>query len=230
MPRSTWDELPATARAAIEREAGLVARAEIPSAGRNSDFSATLHLCSGGVVFCKGIADAEGKRGAVASHDVLWIPGEIGPEFFEGPHFFFKRNSGNSSPPPGKFAVREGITRHINNLVCNSGFGEQDFGSQLSDIVRCGNGYLGLPAPKCMNLAVFEIHHTKCGLKEETHEHAGGNNHPFGSVLPPEHLPNLILFVEHRLAASPAHDVIVYPELPREIAIDFRLQNSPGDS
>ncbi|WP_027930097.1 phosphotransferase [Amycolatopsis thermoflava] len=82
MPRSTWDELPATVRAAIERKAGLVARAEIPSAGRNSDFSATLHLRSGGVVFCKGIADAEAKRGAMHRHEAdinPWLPSAIAP-------------------------------------------------------------------------------------------------------------------------------------------------------
>ncbi|WP_435159516.1 phosphotransferase family protein [Amycolatopsis sacchari] len=82
MPRSTWDELPATVRAAIERKAGLVARAEIPPAGRNSDFSATLHLRSGGVVFCKGIADAEGKRGAMHRHEAdinPWLPSAIAP-------------------------------------------------------------------------------------------------------------------------------------------------------
>ncbi|MEU0470487.1 phosphotransferase [Amycolatopsis sp. NPDC006131] len=82
MPRSTWNELPAAVRAAIERKAGLVAHAEVPSAGRNSDFSATLHLRSGGVVFCKGIADAEGKRGAMHRHEVdinPWLPSAIAP-------------------------------------------------------------------------------------------------------------------------------------------------------
>jgi hypothetical protein len=67
MARSTWYELPTPVRAAIERESGPVARAEIPSAGRNSDFSATLHV-PGGVVFCKGIAHTEGKRGTMHRH------------------------------------------------------------------------------------------------------------------------------------------------------------------
>ncbi|MFJ8813780.1 phosphotransferase [Amycolatopsis thermoflava] len=69
-------------RAAIECKAGLVAHAEIPSAGRNSDFSATLHLRSGGVVFCKGIADAEGTRGAMHRHEAdinPWLPSAIAP-------------------------------------------------------------------------------------------------------------------------------------------------------
>lgn len=82
MPRSTWDELPAAVRAAIEREAGPVLRAEIPSAGRNSDFSATLHLHDGGRVFCKGIGDAEGKRGAMHRHEAdinPWLPSAIAP-------------------------------------------------------------------------------------------------------------------------------------------------------
>ncbi|WP_229908126.1 phosphotransferase family protein [Amycolatopsis oliviviridis] len=62
-------------RAAIERQTGPVRAAEIPSAGRNSDFSATLHLVEGAPVFCKGIADAEGKRGAMHRHEA-----EINPQ------------------------------------------------------------------------------------------------------------------------------------------------------
>lgn len=81
MARSTWDELPAGVRAAIEREVGPVAAAEVPSAGRNSDFSATLHTADG-PVFCKGIADAEGKRGQMHRHEAdinPWLPSAVAP-------------------------------------------------------------------------------------------------------------------------------------------------------
>ncbi|WP_410607540.1 phosphotransferase [Amycolatopsis sp. lyj-109] len=81
MARSTWDELPAGVRAAIERKAGPVAAAEVPSAGRNSDFSATLHTADG-PVFCKGIADAEGKRGQMHRHEAdinPWLPSAVAP-------------------------------------------------------------------------------------------------------------------------------------------------------
>jgi hypothetical protein len=82
MAHCTWDELPASVRAAIEGEAGSVIRAEVPSAGRNSDFSATLHLRDGGPVFCKGIADAEGKRGAMHRNEAdinPWLPSAVAP-------------------------------------------------------------------------------------------------------------------------------------------------------
>jgi len=81
MPRSTWDALPPAVRAAIEHEAGPVAAVEIPSAGRNSDFSATLHT-SAGPVFCKGIADAEGKRGQMHRHEAdvnPWLSSAVAP-------------------------------------------------------------------------------------------------------------------------------------------------------
>lgn len=81
MARSTWDDLPAPVRAAIEREAGPVSRAEVPSAGRNSDFSATLHV-EEGLVFCKGIANAEGKRGRMHRHEAdinPWLPSAVAP-------------------------------------------------------------------------------------------------------------------------------------------------------
>lgn len=81
MTRSTWEALPAPVRAAIERETGTVVRAEIPSAGRNSDFSATLHT-SEGPVFCKGIADAEGRRGRMHRHEAEinpWLPSAVAP-------------------------------------------------------------------------------------------------------------------------------------------------------
>jgi phosphotransferase family enzyme len=81
MARSTWDELPSGVRAAIEREAGQVVAAEAPSAGRNSDFSATLHTPAG-LVFCKGIADAEGKRGQMHRHEAdinPWLPSAVAP-------------------------------------------------------------------------------------------------------------------------------------------------------
>lgn len=68
MTRHAWDELPDNVRAAIERETGPVSRVEVPDAGRNSDFSATLHV-AGGVVFCKGISDAEGRRGRMHRHE-----------------------------------------------------------------------------------------------------------------------------------------------------------------
>ncbi|MFI6032421.1 phosphotransferase [Amycolatopsis magusensis] len=64
----TWDDLPAAVRAAIEAETGPVTHAEAPAAGRNSDFAATLHM-DRGLVFCKGIADAGGKRGTMHRHE-----------------------------------------------------------------------------------------------------------------------------------------------------------------
>ncbi|MEU8637688.1 phosphotransferase [Amycolatopsis sp. NPDC048633] len=73
MPRSTWDALPATVRAAIEHETGDVHEAVLPSAGRNSDFSATLHTASG-TLFCKGIADADGNRGRMHRHEAAINP------------------------------------------------------------------------------------------------------------------------------------------------------------
>ncbi|WP_284745947.1 phosphotransferase family protein [Amycolatopsis sp. RTGN1] len=73
MPRSTWDELPAMVRAAIEHETGDVHEAVLPSAGRNSDFSATLDTASG-TIFCKGIADADGKRGRMHRHEAAVNP------------------------------------------------------------------------------------------------------------------------------------------------------------
>lgn len=81
MPRSTWDDLPAAVRAAIERETGPVLGAEIPDAGRNSDFSATLRLHDD-VLFCKGIGNAEGKRGRMHRHerDVNpYLPSAVAP-------------------------------------------------------------------------------------------------------------------------------------------------------
>jgi hypothetical protein len=81
MSRTTWDDLPAPVRAAIERECGPVARADHPSAGRNSDFSATLHT-SRGLVFCKGIANAGGRRGQMHRHEAAvnqWLPRDFTP-------------------------------------------------------------------------------------------------------------------------------------------------------
>jgi hypothetical protein len=62
MLRTTWEDLPAPARAAIERECGQVLCSETPSAGRNSDFTATLHTADG-LVFCKGILLAAATSG-----------------------------------------------------------------------------------------------------------------------------------------------------------------------
>ncbi|MEV6906662.1 hypothetical protein [Amycolatopsis sp. NPDC051071] len=59
--RPTWNDLPRTVRAAIEAETGPVSRVEVPAAGRNSDFAATL-FTQRGAVFCKGIVDAEGNE------------------------------------------------------------------------------------------------------------------------------------------------------------------------
>jgi hypothetical protein len=81
MPRRTWDALPDGVRVAIEREAGPVLDAVIPDAGRNSDFSATLHTATG-LAFCKGIADAEGKRGRMHRHEAdinPWLPSAVAP-------------------------------------------------------------------------------------------------------------------------------------------------------
>lgn len=81
MARSTWDELPPIVRNAIEHETGVVTTAEIPTAGRNSDFSATLHTATG-PVFCKGIADAAGRRGVMHRHEAEinpWLPHTLAP-------------------------------------------------------------------------------------------------------------------------------------------------------
>jgi phosphotransferase family enzyme len=81
MTRRSWDELPQAVRAAIEARTGPVDSAEIPSAGRNSDFSATLRVRDD-VLFCKGIAEAEGKRGRMHRHEAdvnEWLPPAIAP-------------------------------------------------------------------------------------------------------------------------------------------------------
>lgn len=81
MPRSTWEALPAAVRAAIERQTGEVHEAVPPGAGRNSDFSATLHTATG-PVFCKGIADADGRRGRMHRHEAAvnpLVPASIAP-------------------------------------------------------------------------------------------------------------------------------------------------------
>jgi hypothetical protein len=82
MPRSTWEHLPVAVRTAIERQTGPVLDVVIPVAGRNSDFSATLHTAAGGLLFCKGIATAEGKRGAMHRHEAeinSWLPSAVAP-------------------------------------------------------------------------------------------------------------------------------------------------------
>ncbi|MGC7102739.1 phosphotransferase family protein [Amycolatopsis lurida] len=76
-----WDDLPYPVRAAIEAQIGPVTHAEVPEAGRNSDFAATLHT-GHGMVFCKGIADAGGKRGAMHRHEAdinPYLPSAIAP-------------------------------------------------------------------------------------------------------------------------------------------------------
>lgn len=81
MPRRTWDELPPVIRTAIERETGPVIGAESPSAGRNSDLSATLHTTAG-PVFCKAISDADGTRGRMHRHEASvnpWLPVAVAP-------------------------------------------------------------------------------------------------------------------------------------------------------
>lgn len=81
MPRSTWAALPIGVRAAIERETGPVLDITIPDAGRNSDFSATLRTTSG-LVFCKGIEAADGRRGRMHRHEAEinpWLPSAVAP-------------------------------------------------------------------------------------------------------------------------------------------------------
>jgi hypothetical protein len=81
MPRSTWEALPVEVRAAIERETGRVHDAVLPDAGRNSDFSAALHT-DAGTIFCKGIADADGKRGRMHRHEAAvnpFLPAAVAP-------------------------------------------------------------------------------------------------------------------------------------------------------
>ncbi|MGW5050125.1 phosphotransferase family protein [Actinokineospora sp. NPDC004072] len=80
MVRRFWEGLPALIRAAIEGEVGSVRRVVSPGAGRNSDFSAVLHLAEG-MVFCKGI-EIDGKRGAMHRHEAginAWLPTTITP-------------------------------------------------------------------------------------------------------------------------------------------------------
>ncbi|WP_410597442.1 phosphotransferase family protein [Amycolatopsis sp. lyj-23] len=81
MPRSTWEALPVAVQAAIVQETGRVHDAALPDAGRNSDFSATLHTETG-TIFCKGIADADGKRGHMHRHEAAvnpFLPAEVAP-------------------------------------------------------------------------------------------------------------------------------------------------------
>jgi hypothetical protein len=81
MARITWQDLPAAVRTEIEHETGSVTRTESPSAGRNSDFSATLHTASG-TVFCKAVVNAGGSRGHMHRREVAvnpWLPHNVAP-------------------------------------------------------------------------------------------------------------------------------------------------------
>jgi hypothetical protein len=81
MPRSTWEALPIAVQTAIEHRTGRVHNAVLPDAGRNSDFSATLHT-EAGTIFCKGIADADTKRGRMHHHEAAvnsLLPREVAP-------------------------------------------------------------------------------------------------------------------------------------------------------
>lgn len=64
MSRREWHTLPAQACTAITERCGSdVVKAEPPTAGRNSEFSATLHLVDETKVFCKGITtDSQDAR------------------------------------------------------------------------------------------------------------------------------------------------------------------------
>jgi hypothetical protein len=58
--RYDWQELPERVCAAVRKHCGTVVDTVAPDAGRNSDFAATLHLETGGRVFCKGVrADSD---------------------------------------------------------------------------------------------------------------------------------------------------------------------------
>lgn len=59
-----WTDLPDQARRAIEQEIGPVIKADPPSAGRCSDFTATLHT-EAGLVFCKG---------SMTTSRAVWMP------------------------------------------------------------------------------------------------------------------------------------------------------------
>lgn len=79
MARTTWHDLPAALRTAIEDETGPVTSAESPDAGRNSDFSATLHTTTG-TVFCKAVTD--GPRSHMHRREVAvnpWLPSHLAP-------------------------------------------------------------------------------------------------------------------------------------------------------
>lgn len=81
MPRHTWEQLPADVRGAIEQHCGTVTRVDTPTAGRSSDFSATLHTPTG-PVFCKGITEPEHPRAAMHHHEAAinpWLPPTIAP-------------------------------------------------------------------------------------------------------------------------------------------------------
>jgi Ser/Thr protein kinase RdoA (MazF antagonist) len=80
--RRDWTTLPEQVRTAVHREVGEVVRAEEPSAGRNSDLSATLHLARGGRVFCKGV-DLSSSRARMHRHEARinpWLPHPPAPQ------------------------------------------------------------------------------------------------------------------------------------------------------
>lgn len=77
MVRREWEDLPARVRSAIENKCGTVVGADCPSAGRNSDFSATLRLADDRKIFCKGITSANSPKVRVHQHEAYinrWLP------------------------------------------------------------------------------------------------------------------------------------------------------------
>ncbi|GAA0606540.1 hypothetical protein GCM10010174_24410 [Kutzneria viridogrisea] len=72
MPRREWEDLPAPVRLAVEDHCGTVTKAEYPTAGTNSDFSATLRAADG-PVFVKGV-QTENSKARMHRHEALVNP------------------------------------------------------------------------------------------------------------------------------------------------------------
>jgi hypothetical protein len=75
--RHHWDQLPEPLRRTVQQQCGEeVAKAERPSAGRQSAFSATLYLASGRRVFCKGAPTEHASMHRTEARVSHWLPAQ----------------------------------------------------------------------------------------------------------------------------------------------------------
>ena len=158
-----------------------------------------------GAGFVPSHAAPDAKGGAIFAHHILRVVCKFFHEDWNRPFRAAERPLQTCLKLVCKLSVSDCITRQENDLVADGRLKENDFGREHANVVRRRHSDSRVVTSQGINGVILQVDDTELRLEEVAHEHAGGNDDPFGLCLGAQDFAHIELSVEDILWPATAN-------------------------